>query len=274
VVKIFLLLLINITILSASTQLIEKVRQFLDDDVYQVNRSFIGIIFANEKDFMVSDRVDSVKVIRTLKENGLLQLFFKKPKKLTITFSSNGNALFFTKIMNDTLRSMGYYRYITVDSKIDSSKFIWSISMESEYVTDPILLQSALKKYGCNLADVKRESATKWYYSIDMSKAHLKSYDISDDEVLKLKRAQNREWWVKIDKIKKLKMTSLPGNSWFPNLSFYSDKMQLLKVYRRDKKTWQIAVRLPRESCYIKIGDIYTLKNLKNGVKLEAQGLR
>lgn len=273
-VKLLFILLFNSALLSASTPLIEKVQSFLDSDVYKVNRSFINIIFANEGDFIYDDKIDSVKVITTLKENGLLQLFFKKPKKLTITFSANGNALFFTKIMNDSLRSMGYYRFITNYSQIDSTQFIWSISMESEYVTDPILLRDALKKHGCEIVDIKRESEVDWFYSIDMSQAHLKSQEIQAQELLKLRRAQNREWWLKVDKVKRLKITSLAGNSWFPNLSFFSEKMRLLKVYRRDKKTWQISVKLPRESCYIKIGDIYTLKNLKNGIEIEAQGVR
>ena len=273
-VILLLILLVNITLLQASTPLIEKVKSFLDEDVYNVNRSFINIIFANEKEFIEDKNIDSVKVISTLKENGLLQLFFKEPKKLKISFKTNGNALFFTKIMNDTLRSMGYYRYITVDSKIESSNFLWIVSMESEYITDPILLQNALKKHGCKIVDIQRESDVNWAYDIDMSQAHLKSQELHENEILKLKRGQNREWWLKIDTIKKLKITSLPGNSWYPNLAFFSEKMRLLKVYRRDKKTWQIAVRLPQESYYIKVGDIYTLKNLKNGVKIEAMGLR
>lgn len=273
-VRLLVILLLSHTLLSATTSLIDKVHSFLDDDVYKVNRSFINIIFANESDFIDDDKIDVVKVIATLKENGLLQLFFKQPEKLTITFSANGNALFFTKIMSDSLHSMGYYRFITNYSQIDSTQFIWSISMESEYVTDPILLGDELKKYGCEIVDIKRESKVKWFYSIDMSYAHLKSQEINSGEVLKLHRGQNREWWLKVDKVKRLKITSLPGNFWYPNLSFFSEKMRLLKVYRRDKKTWQISVRLPRESYYIKIGDIYTLKNLKNGVEIEAQGVR
>lgn len=273
-VKLLVIFLLSNTLLSANTALIEKVHSFLDSDTYKINRSFINIIFANESDFIHDDKIDSVKVITTLKENGLLQLFFKKPKKLTITFSANGNALFFTKIMNDSLRSMGYYRFITNHSQIDSTQFIWSISMESEYVTDPILLRDALKKHGCEIVDIKRESKVNWFYSIDMSGAHLKSQEIQAQELLKLHRGQNKEWWLKVDKVKKLKITSHTGNSWYPKLSFFSEKMRLLKVYRRDKKTWQISVRLPIESTYVKIGDIYTLKNLKNGIEIEAQGVR
>jgi len=268
------LLFLSVTSLYGNTLVIDKVKSFLDPSVYAHNRSFINIIFMDESKFLSHDKVDAVKIIATLKQNGLLKLFFTKPKEITITFNANAPSLFFTKIMFDTLRSMGYYRFITKEAKMDDGGFFWTISMESEYVTDPILLSHALEKRGCKISDIKRSSASQWFYSIDMHNAHLKSKIIHDGEVISLRRAQNSEWWVNISAIKKLKITSNRGNIWYPSIAFYSKELQLLKVYKRDKKTYQIAVKLPKDSFYIKISDIYTLKNLKNGLKLEAQGER
>ncbi len=66
-------------------------------------------------------RVNSVKVIETLKENGLLDLFFNKPVEIELKFKTNGSALFFVKIIGDTLRNIGYYRFVTKSSSYNET---------------------------------------------------------------------------------------------------------------------------------------------------------
>ena len=68
-----------------------------------------------------------------------------------LNFETNGAALFFVKIMGDTLRNIGYYRYVTQESNLQSKRFKWTISLNSEYATDPIILQRELLKSGCLL---------------------------------------------------------------------------------------------------------------------------
>ena len=56
--------------------LIEKIKTFIDIDLYEHNSAYIDIIFSPKTDYYNNDRIDSVKVIQTLKYNGLLNLFF------------------------------------------------------------------------------------------------------------------------------------------------------------------------------------------------------
>ncbi|NOQ30780.1 MAG: hypothetical protein GQ570_06625 [Helicobacteraceae bacterium] len=269
-VRVLLLTTLFFASLNASL-LTSKIESLIGKDNYAKNRSFIKIIFSDEKSYYSNSSLDSVKVIETLKENGLLNLFFKKPKTFEITFSTNGVPLFFVKLMSDTLRSMGYYRYITKSSNLNSSEFSWTVAIKSEYATDPLSLRKELAKRGCSIVDIERISGDKWHYSIDMRYAKLKTKKILQDEVKILKHA-NQDYWVDVSKIKKLTIWSLKGNTWYPYISYYDKHMRLLKVYKRDHKTWQITINLPQECVYVKLSDLYSLKNIKGGLKLKAIG--
>ena len=251
----------------------EKIEALLGHQAYEHNRAFIEIIFSPRSSYYTNENVDVVKVVEQLKENGLLNLFFDKPRQLELTFSTNGHPLFFVKLMSDTLRDMGYYRYITKESKLENSGFSWSISLMSEYATDPTLLRRELLKRGCEIDDIVRRSDTQWNYKIDTTMAHLKLTPLHDKDDLTYKRL-NFEKWLDVAAIKKLTLWSLKGNNWYPYIAFYDRSLRLLKVYKRDKKTWQIVLALPRDAAYMKIADLYSLKNIKNGLRLKAQGVK
>ena len=138
-------------LVETETLLTQKIKTFVSEDDYLKNKDFIQLIFSPQRDYYRQERVDIVKVAQTLKENGLLNLFFKKPQELRLSFTTSGSPLFFVKIMGDTLRNIGYYRYVTIESNLDSSEFTWVISLTSEYATDPLILQEELKKSGCSI---------------------------------------------------------------------------------------------------------------------------
>ena len=108
----------------------DKIKDLIGANAYARHVKFIKIIFANEDDFYTNDRVDVANVIKMLKDNGLLDLFFKKPQEMHLTFHSSGYPLFFVKIMSDTLQSMGYYRFSTDRSKQDESGFFLDDSFD------------------------------------------------------------------------------------------------------------------------------------------------
>ena len=109
-----------------------KIKQLLGENAFARHVKFLNIIFSDTSAFITNERVDVAKVISTLKDNGLLDLFFTKPQELHLTFQSSGYPLFFVKIMSDTLQSMGYYRFITDKAKQDESGFFWTIRLTSE----------------------------------------------------------------------------------------------------------------------------------------------
>jgi hypothetical protein len=270
-VKKLLFLALVCSISFASDDLHSKIESLITKSVYEKNRSFIDIIFADQQRYYDNSNLSVIRVVETLKENGLLDLFFNKPHTFEVTFSTNSSPLFFVKLMGDTLHAMGYYRYITKSSKLNSSEFTWSVGITSEYATDPILLDKELFKRGCKIVDIERISSDKWNYTIDVSYAHLNTRKIYDGEEVILRHSQ-QEHWLDVSNVKKVTLWSLKGNNWYPYISYYDRSLRLLKVYKRDKKSWQVTLRLPKDCVYIKISDMYSLKNIKDGIRLNAQG--
>ena len=258
---------------STSDKLDMKIRSLLEESVYTKNKAYIKIIFSPESDFMANDRVDAVKVVETLKENGLLSLYFKKPQELILNFKTSDNPLFFVKIMGDTLRNIGYYRYVTRESKLDERGFTWSISLKAEYVTDPQVLQTQLAKSGSNIIDVTMISPTEWTFNVDMHEGFLNVASLVSYENIELKRSLYA-YWLDVSQIKELSIQSSRRNSWYPYITYFDASLHLLKVIKKDEKTRHIDLEIPEGAKYIKISDIYTLKNIKNFLLLAPKGAR
>ncbi|QSZ42760.1 hypothetical protein GJV85_11760 [Sulfurimonas aquatica] len=243
--------------------LTKKVKSFLDKATYDENQEFINVIFEPKSSFYVNNRVDSVKVVQTLKENGLLELFFKSPRELRLNFKTSGSPLFFVKIMEDTLRNIGYYRYVTVASNLDASEFTWNINLMSEYVTDPLILQQELAKSGCKIIDLQRNSQVEWTYIVDMVGGYLNVTKVDAKESLTLKHSIYVHW-LDVSEVASLEIQSSRRNRWYPDIAYYDASLHLLKVVKKETIHKSIRLNIPQTTKYIKVGDLYTLKNIKD----------
>ena len=258
---------------SSDNNLTGKIKSFLDVEIYEQNKAFIDVIFDPESDFYKNERVDVVKVVETLKENGLLKLFFKTPREIQLNFKTSGSPLFFVKLMGDALRNIGYYRYVTTASNLNSSEFTWSIKLTSEYATDPLVLQTELNKSGSNIIDIERTSATEWTYVVDMGGSFLNLVELENRREIKLKRSLYAHW-LNVAKIQKLKIVSSRRNNWYPYIAYYDSSLHLLKVIKEDERYNTLKLDIPKQAKYIKISDLYSLKNVKDELTLHPSGRR
>lgn len=258
---------------SVEDLLTEKIKTFVDEESFYKNEEFIKLIFSPSKDYYQKDRLDVVKVAETLKENGLLNLFFEKPQELQLSFKTSGSPLFFVKIMSDTLRNIGYYRYVTTESSLDASQFTWVISLKSEYATDPLILQEELMKSGASITDIFKKSEVEWEYSIDVSSAYLNISVLENQQDVELKRSLYAHW-LNVANIQNLKIKSSFRDSWYPQITYYDKQLHLLEVVKKDKKTRSMLLVMPKNAMYIKISDMYTLKNVRDNLILEPSGSR
>ncbi len=258
---------------SNDNNLTTKIKSFLDTEVYEQNKAFVDVVFDPESDFYQNERVDVVKVVETLKENGLLNLFFKTPREIQLNFKTSGSPLFFVKLMGDALRNIGYYRYVTTASNLNSSEFTWSIKLTSEYATDPLVLQTELNKSGSNIIDIDRSSATEWTYVVDMGSSFLNLVELENKQEIKLKRSLYAHW-LNVSKIQKLKIVSSRRNNWYPYIAYYDSSLHLLKVIKEDERYSSMKLEIPKQAKYIKISDLYSLKNVKDELILHPSGRR
>ncbi|MFK5937232.1 MAG: hypothetical protein QM497_02440 [Sulfurimonas sp.] len=279
-VKIFLSFLLLVTLGYSNEKLVleedllaQKIQSFVGENAYEKKINFINVIFEPKSAFYKNERVDVLKVVQTLEENGLLKLFFKKPQEIRLNFKTSGSPLFFVKLMGDSLRNIGYYRYVTTASKLNPSEFIWNISMTSEYATDPLVLQTELAKSGCYITDITRESPTDWTYVIDMSAGFLNLLELQHSKEVKLKRSLYAHW-LDCSMIQKLKIRSSRRNNWYPQISYYDSSLHLLEVSKIDEKRRLVTLDIPKRAKYMKISDLYTLKNVKDELVLSPYGRR
>lgn len=267
-VKIFFLLAFFFSFLNAQDLLIKKIQNLVNPKTFAKDRAFIETIFSPKKEFYTNDgTVDSVKVIKTLKENGILNLFFQKPRDINISFKTNGESLFFIKIMSDALQNIGYYKYVTRESSFDGVDFVWKINLTSEYAADPIILSQELKKNGCQISDVIRDNETDWSYVVDMTNARLNVNALEGGVEFSLKRSLYA-YWLDVSKIELLDIKSSARNDWYPYIAFYDKSLKLLSVIKLDTKKTNINLDINNDVHYIKISDIYTLKNIKDDLVL------
>lgn len=250
-----------------------KIKSFIDENIYEQNSAYIDIVFSPESNYYINERIDSVKVIHTLKENGLLNLFFEKPSELKLSFKTSGSPLFFVKIMSDALRNIGYYRYVTQESNLNSSEFTWTVSLNAEYATDPLILRRELKKSGCDIVDVERTTSTEWTYTVDMRDGFLNIPTLEDGVEIKLKRSLYAHW-LNVSNVEKIEIAGSRRNDWYPYIAYYDSSLHLLKVIKRDTKKRRIRLYIPKNAHYIKISDLYTLKNIRDALVLTPLGSR
>ena len=87
-----------------------KIKSFLDEQVYIDNKPYIETILSSKSAYIINDRVDAVKVVRKLKDDGLLDLFFDKIRK-TSSFKDNSftnnpdNRKLLTKILKEVIET-------------------------------------------------------------------------------------------------------------------------------------------------------------------------
>ena len=250
-----------------------KIKSFLSEKSYNDNKAFINVIFDPKSAYYIGDRVNVVKIIQTLKGNGLLKLFFKRPQSFNLTFETNGSPIFFVRIMDDVLSGIGYFRYVTTAAHLDTSEFSWTINITSEYMTDPIILQKALQKNGCNIIDITKNSAKKWTYIIDMNGGRLNVPTFEDGKEMQLRQILYPRWF-NVSKIRSLKVRSSRRNHWYPYISYYDASLHLLKLLKLDKIYKSLSLIIPKSAKYMKITDLYTLKNLRDGLTFSPIGVR
>lgn len=250
-----------------------KIKSLLPEQVYIDNKSYINNILFNESSYIIDNRVDALKIIGKLKDDGLLELYFNKPSELRLNFHTSDNPLFFVKIMGDTLRNMGYYRYITKESKLDETGFTWSITLKAEYVTDPQVLQKELMASGSSIVDITRVNLKEWTFNIDMRDAYLNVEVLQDGLEVELQRSLY-SYWLDVSMIKELRIFSSTRNSWYPYITYFDSSLHLLKVVKEDSRRTKMLLDIPDSAKYIKISDIYTLKNIKDVLILMPVGFR
>lgn len=260
----FLFLIIP-TLLTSSI-VMDRVQEYLDRNTYIQYRPLIQKMFFNEERFIFNNRVDVVSIIQRLKENGILKLYLQRPRTINIEFIANGEPKLFLKTILDILQELGYFKYRIVDTQYSDSNMSINVKFVSDYILDPTLFYESLQKRNGEIIDIKRLTNTHWRYEMDISNIGLNVQYLPIKKKVKL-RTPISDYWFRVGEGKKIEFISI-GNNWHPYIVFYNKKLEILKIYQRDRKTVKLRIKIPKETRYIKITDIYLLNNIKNGLQI------
>ena len=250
----------------------EKVQNILGDVEYNKHYKLINILFNSPDNFKGFYGVNYEKLLGVLKDNGLLKLKYDKPKELNVEFIFSSGAIKSLKILNKTLKSLGYYYYFTKKAtRLDNGAFLWTIKLQVENVIDPLILIKELKKKEIFVSNIVKEDETHWIYSLDTANSKIsKVIQIDANEQITLQKPL-KNYFLKVNNVDGLKVVSQSSNRWYPYIVFYDIDLNVLKVIKEKKVYKGIQAPIPNNTQYIKIGDMYNLINIKRGLSIIVQ---
>lgn len=251
-----------------ATQLNEKIASFIGEKEYKVQKNLIRILFKDETDFLHDDNnVNDIKVLEKLKESGLLKLFYEKPQTLNLSFFTKNDALIFMRVINETLSSMGYNYFLTKKAVKNADGFIWEIIISTEHIVDPIIFSDMMKLRGCFLESIDRVNENEWKYRVNTENIKIDATKIEANTTVKLKKPI-KPYWIDVQDMKSISFVSKLADKWHPNIVFFDQKLHIVSDYQKDEVTNKLKLRIPTDSRYVKIADMYTLDNIKRGISV------
>jgi len=202
------------------------------------------------------------ETILALKENGLIDLFFKYPRIFKTTFIfKDKNPQLDTKILYDVLKNMGYFYFYP--SAIDnSSNYVISIEMKSKHYIDPLEFLREMKNYNCNVLRIQKSS--RYFYTINCQNATLNAKPLTD-EIQNLSNPSG-EYWIYPNNFRKIYIKTSTLDKWHPYVVFYDDNLNILNIISSSNIKRTLISKIPYRCQYIKIKDNFSKENIKRGI--------
>lgn len=266
-VRKFLVFLVFSTLLFANLE--DKIINFMSAPQYSKQENLIKILFKNSDDFYKKSdgNVDSLKVIKVLKDNGLFKMFYKTPVSLNIEFITTKNPLIFMKVISESLDAIGYNYFLTSKAQKTDDKFVWSINLRTEHLINPIAFSKELEKRGSTIDDIIKKKEHYWIYKINSDHAKLNAKVLDMDTTIKLTKPI-QEYLIQNDGAKSIKMRTSFSDHWFPKVVFFDSSLHVISEKDINERTYVLKLDIPINCRYIKIGDLYTLDNIKHGLSV------
>lgn len=270
-----LLLLASFHTLSASSEAIEaKIAALVDGDSLKTHRKLLDVLFQYEDEFVdESGQADVIKIVKLLKENGLLRIFYKNPTRIQAKFISDMYPLFMMKALSDSLNKLGYHYLLTNQLVRDTNLTEWTIVYKSEHAIDPLMLAEELEKYNIGIENIINKK-NYWEYLLETDKpVLLETHKLVTEANASTYNDPRGEYWFHVDEnASKAIIKSRYPDLWHPYIICYNANLNILKIYKRDRSTRSLKLTLPSTTTYLKLTDMFTSDNLKHGIEIHIEG--
>ena len=243
--------------------------QFMGPGAYQSQRNLVRILFSDVEAFTdaKSQEPHAIRILETLKENGLLQLFYPDTKSISLTFSAQENPMLFMRIVNESLQSMGYSYYLTRHIRESVDGIEWTIGISTQHLVDPVLLSRQIQSRGAQIQNVIRKSEWEWQYQIDTHNAKPKVEPYGFNTTIALGKPI-QPYWINVSDAAKMRLRSHAADRWFPSIVFFDATLHIIEEIRHEEARATLHVSIPENAVYAKIEDRFTLDNIKRGLSL------
>ncbi len=264
--SLFLLVLFSIAVNAAS--LYGEIENIVGKNTYIANKKIIKTLFKNQRSFYSGSSLNYEMILRKLQEHHLLKLKISRSTSVSLSFATRQNhPLIFIKMIKSTLNTLGYSHIDTQKVIRDRSGFMYKVSVFADSAPDPLILAKELSKKGCHIVKIKRYSIASWRYLIDISDIDLIDKKIPFKQKVFLPRPLE-PYWINVSNARTLVIKSPKGNLWHPYIVFYDRNLKIINNFIKDTKSYNVRLKIPTNTKYMKIKDIYTLENMKKGLSV------
>lgn len=249
--------------------ILEVVKNYIDPPTFRTKQNLIKALFAQEDKFInqVTGEVDTIKIVNTLKNNGLLPLSYKVAQTLNLTFEISTKPLLSMRVINDVLESLGYTYYLTKSIKKNGDIVSWSVNINTQNIVDPIMLRKKLKEQGCHIKSIDKNGPFGWIYSLSTDNARLDTITISSGVPKKLSRP-TKAYWLHVNHAKGVRIQANPSDNWFPHITLFDDTLVPIDEIMSEENQKSLYVEIPKNATYIRIDDRFLLDNIKRGLEV------
>ncbi len=242
---------------------------FMGEASYSSQRNLVRILFSDSSSFIdpIDGSPNAVKVLQTLKENGLLKLFYPETKALQLTFAVQEHPVLFMRIINESLQAMGYSYYLTRNISQNESGLVWVIGIATQHLVDPVLLARQIQSRGARVQTVVKESEIAWYYAIDAheAKPKVEPHDLNTTITL---GKPIQPYWINVSEASRMTLRAQLADKWFPQVVFFDATLNIIEEIRMEESRVRLQIAIPQNAMYAKVEDRYSLDNIKRGLNL------
>lgn len=246
----------------------DAVENLIGSSDYNTHRNLINHIFKDSSSFYKNGQIDYVKVTQELSNNNLLKLDLGVTKDIEVVFNFNTNAKKSMKNISDILKAIGQQNFITQNEVVIDDQLRWTVRLKTAAAINPLRLSQELQNTNSRIVDIKREGSFKWIYFIDSRNSTIyKAEDLINNKSLSLKKS-NKPYIIEVSNTNAISISSNINNSWYPNIVFYDKDFKIIEVIEKDSLHKSLVIDVPNNTRYIKIDDLYSLANLKQGISI------
>lgn len=247
----------------------DYIRNFIGEQAYYTNQNFVKRLFKDKEKFIHEGKVDDFSILKTLKDNGLLELVFSEPSELQITIKARSKPIFLTRVMNSTLSSIGYSYFTISKAKYEQGEIELTFSLVTEHILDPVIFLNELKKRGIVPLRVKRDSLLHWEYDLEIQNwVVLSAMPLSKQERFDVKKISGEYWFdVQTPGVLYVKKKN-PRIGWFPRIVLYDKNLQILEIITQNSFASESEIVLNEKTAFVMVTDLNNPARLKYGLSV------